>query len=264
MAKALVKKETQALASYEEEFAKQAEEYANQEAGTGGGKFFSIRGGTLALNGAPIPGNQMAVVIVDSLLVNAFYQGDYDPDSPQGPSCYAFGRDEKTMVPHEECGEKQSDGCTDCPNNQFGSASKGRGKACKNGRRIAVIPAGLINKQGVFERAKDESFASEEVIYLNLPPTSLQGFGAYVKQVAGALKRPPHGVITLVKVGKDSTNTYPKVTFEMEGPVPDELIPTVIARNKETKAIIEFPFPKAEAREEKPKKAVGKPAARRF
>src|SRR5690606_31878069 len=89
------KAKTTALATYDEELAKLAEEAASQEANTGGGQFFSTRGGVLSLNGAPIPNNEMAVIILDGILVNTYYQGGFDPDSPSSPICYAFGRDEK-------------------------------------------------------------------------------------------------------------------------------------------------------------------------
>lgn len=248
----LAKRGSTALANWEEELAKAGEEYAAQEANVGGGAFFSIKGGTLAFNGNPIPGNQMAVVILDSILANVFYPGEYDPDSPQTPVCYAFGRDEKTLAPHDESEEKQNDACDGCPKNQFGTADRGKGKACANRRRLALIPAGEINDDGDFAAYEDESeFSKGDIAYLMLSPTMLKGYASYVKQVWGTLKRPPFGVFTLIKVVPDKKNQV-AVTFETLSAAPDELIGTLIDRNKEAKAAIEFPFPKAEARQEAP------------
>lgn len=261
-----------AIARYDEELAAEAEAYAAQEASTGGGQFFSIRGGTLSLGGAPIPGNEMIVVVADSILVNAHYAGDYDPDAPASPTCYAFGRDENTIAAHEDSEEPVHDGpCVDCPNNQWGSAEKGRGKACKNGRRLALISAGDLNsKTGEFTPFDADELAKAAVAYLNLPPTSLNSFGAYVKQLAGTLRRPPHAVYTRVSVVPDP-KTQLKVIFECVEPVPAELIPTVRARNKEVKSIIEFPFTKGADREQtkqakagRSSKSATRPAKRRF
>lgn len=238
-------KKTTAIATWDEELAKQAEEYANQEANTGGGQFFSIRGGTLTLNGAPVPNNEMAVIVMDSVLENVYYEGDFNPDSPSAPTCYAFGRDEKTMAPHEEVEQKQAVSCADCPMNAWGSSNKGRGKACRNRRRLALIPAGGLD-DGNFQAFEDpDEFARAAVVYLPIPPTSINGFGAYTKQVFGALKRPPFAVFTKVSVVPDA-KTQVKVLFELLGPVPDELVKVLMEKNREVKATIEFPYAKPE------------------
>jgi hypothetical protein len=252
--KALAKRATSAIANWDEELAKQAEAAAAQEANTGGGQFFSLRGGQLKLNDAPLPNNEIAAVIIDSVLENVYYAGDFDPDNPASPSCYAFGRDEDSMEPNEAVEEKQADGCADCPMNQWGSAETGRGKACRNRRRIAVIPAGTIDRNGEFEAYDDpDHFAKAQVAYLALPPTSINGYGAWVKQVAGALKRPPHAVFARIAVVPDQ-KTQLKVTFETLGPVPNELLPAVIKRHDEVAANIEFPYQKVERQDPKAKR----------
>ena len=256
----MAKKET-ALATWDAELAAAADEYAKQEANSGGGSFFSIRGGTLQLNGAPLPNNEMAAVIVDSVLENVHYEGDFDPDSPQAPSCYAFGRDEKTMKPHEEAAEPQCDeGCAECEHNKWGSAEKGRGKACRNRRRLAIIAAGTLTNGRFSAFDEPGEIESAPVAFLAVPPTSVNSFAAYVKQIAGGLRRPPHGVITRIKVVPDS-KTQLKITFEAMGPVADELIPAVLKKHKEVKAMIFFPYAKPE--EPAPKKA-GKKKPRKF
>jgi hypothetical protein len=40
--------------------------------------------------------------------------------------------------------QPQSDLCKTCEHNQWGSADKGRGKACQNRRRLTMIPAGVF------------------------------------------------------------------------------------------------------------------------
>lgn len=249
------KKETTAMTNYDAEYAKLAAQYADQEANVGGGQFFSTRGGVLKFNDSPVPNNQMAVVIVDAIMENVFYDSDYDPDAITSPKCYAFGRDENSIQPHEDCEEAQSGGCAACPHNQWGSAEKGRGKACSNRRRLALIDAGQLTKDGAFEPHSDPAaFAKAEIAFLKLPPTSIKGFASYTKQLAKVQKLPPFGVFTLVSLESDPRTQF-KLVFEQLDVVPSALQKTIFERHKEARELIEFPYAKVEPATEKPRAA---------
>ena len=256
------KADDKALANWDEEMAKQAEIAAGMEESSASGQFFSIKSGILSWNDAAMPNNEMAVVIVDHVLENVFYDGDYDPDVPQSPTCFAFGRDEKTMKPHSLCFEAKTnqnavcgladkEGC--CPMNEWASADKGKGKACRNVRRLAMLPAGTFDKDGKLQLIEDpDHYAAAAVGYMKLPVTSVKGYAAFVKQVAGALKRPPYGIITKVKVVPDPKSQF-KVTFEPLVVVPNNIIPAIIKRNEEVRSLIEFPYQPNEEQAPSPK-----------
>lgn len=250
------KAQTTALATWDAELAKQAEEYADQEAGVGGGSKFSIRGGTLSFNDAPLPNNEMAVVICDSILENVYYEGDFDPDSLSSPSCFAFGRDDKQIAPHADVEEPKAEKCDGCPMNEWGSSSKGRGKACRNRRRLALVSAGNFDADGNFEPFESsEDFSKAQIGYFGIPPTSLKGYAAYVTQLKTNLKRPPFAVFTRVSVVPDP-KTQVKIQFELLGPAPDDIVQVLIDKNKEARALIEFPYQKqAEQAAPAPKRA---------
>jgi len=264
------KTQTTALVKWDEELAKQAEVAAGMEANTGGGQFFSTKGGILSWQDAPLPGNQMAVVILDSVLENVFYEGRYDPDVPQGPTCFAFAREEKTMAPHTivvEAGNAQHDQCAGCPMNEFGTAEVGKGKACRNTRRLGMIPAGTFNAAGKFELNEDlEHYENTAVGFMKLPVTSVKGYASFVKQVAGALRRPPFGIVTKVKVVPDPKSQF-KVVFEPIMNLPDELMGAIMKRHEEVKSTIDFPYqPAEEETAPAPKRgsrAAAKPVAKR-
>lgn len=264
------KTQTTALVKWDEELAKQAEVAAGMEANTGGGQFFSTKGGILSWQDAPLPGNQMAVVILDSVLENVFYEGRYDPDVPQSPTCFAFAREEKTMVPHNlvvEAGNAQHDQCAGCPMNEFGTAEVGKGKACRNTRRLGMIPAGTFNAAGKFELNEDEDhYETTAVGFMKLPVTSVKGYASFVKQVAGALRRPPFGIVTKVKVVPDPKSQF-KVVFEPIMNLPDELMGAIMKRHEEVKSTIDFPYtPAEEETAPAPKRgsrAAAKPVAKR-
>lgn len=253
------------LVQWDEELAKQAEIAAGMEANSGGGQFFSVQAGLLSWQDAPLPDNQMAVIILDGIMENVFYEGPYDPDNPQSPVCFAFGRDEKLIRPHqvvvdahnEQCG--MSGLCDGCEMNEWGSADVGRGKACKNVRRLAMIPAGTL-KDGKFVLNDDEEhYASTAIGFMKLPVTSVKGYASFVKQVAGALRRPPHGIITKVKVVPDPKSQF-KVLFEPIMNVPDDLMGIVMSRHDEAMATIDFPYTTNEEAEEEAKPATARRA----
>lgn len=241
----MVAKRGTAVMKWDEELAKQAAIAAGMEDSTASGQFFSLKGGVLQWNDAPLQGNQMAVVILDSILENVFYEGKYDPEVPQGPICFAFGRVETELEPHKlvvEASNQQHDHCAGCPMNEWGSAEVGRGKACRNTRRLAMIPAGTFSEAGKFQLIADvEHFESAAVGYMKLPVTSVKGYASFVKQVAGALQRPPFGIVTKVKVVPDPKSQF-KVVFEPIVNLPDELMTTIMKRHTDAKAAIDFPY----------------------
>lgn len=250
---------SKSMVKWDEQLAKDAEIAATAEAAASGGQFFSMQGGILKWQDAPLPDNQMAVIILDGIFENQFYEGDYDPNIPQSPSCYAFAREEKKLEPHKlviEAKTQQHDECASCPMNEWGSADKGRGKACRNTRRLGLLPAGTF-KNNRFEAFDDlEHFKSTPVGFMKLPVTSVKGYANFVKQVAGSLKRPPYGIVTKVKVVPDAKSQF-KVLFEPIENVSDNIIEVVVQRREEVMAMIDFPYTPFEE-EAKPQRGRGK------
>ena len=233
-----------ALVPWDEQLAKDAEIAAGMEANSGGGQFFSFKSGILSFNDMPMPNNEMAVIILDSIFENVFYEGEYDPNNPTPPTCFAFGREELTVGPHQaviDKGQDQHTNCQGCPMNQWGTAEKGRGKACRNTRRLGVIPAGEFTKTGFSPFTDTAHYKDATVGFMKLPVTSIKGYATFVKQVAGGLKRPPYGIFTRVKVVPDAATQF-KVVFEALDKVPDGLMQTIVDRRTEVMSTIDFPY----------------------
>lgn len=221
---------TQQLNTWDDELAKFAGEYKDTEdSAVQSGHFMSTRGGRLSLNGATIPGDKINIVIIDYLLENHYYEGDFDASAITSPVCFAFGRNDDEMVPHELSSKPQCATCAACPMNVFGTASKGKGKACKNIRRIGFIPAdGLDNP------------ATAEMAFLKLPVTSCKNFSTYVQQLASGLKRPPFGVVTEMSIVPD-----PKSQFILKFKLVDKIesvdvLKELLERRKGLK--LDFPY----------------------
>ncbi len=258
-------KQGKELINYDEIMAKAAQEGAAREANSGGGAFVSIKGGILAFQDAAMPNNEMAVVVLDFIHENIHYPGKYGDGEPSGPDCFAFARQESDLAPHQavlDAGTQQSESCSGCPLNEWGSAETGKGKGCRNTRRLALIPAGSFSKDGRFEWPDDpDHFASAELAYFKLPVTSVKGWAGYVKQLAATHNRPTHGFVTKIKVVPDQKTMF-RVLFEAVEKVPNELMEAVVARHEQAKAVIEFPYSVSEAvPAPAPKKAPARQAA---
>jgi hypothetical protein len=122
-------------------------------------------------------------VIVGFVSTNAYYEGDFDKDNIVPPNCFAIGvvKNDELMRSENSPDPQPEDGgmaCANCWANQWKSAAKGNGKACKNGIKLAIL------------------CADGEVRPMSLSSTALKPFGEYVRDVAMAFNKPPFGVMT--------------------------------------------------------------------
>jgi hypothetical protein len=231
-----------------------------------GGEFLSVKGGVLKYRGEVIKSGELDCVVVASILENCYRPGKYDADNPTSPICYSFGRDEKTMKPHEKSEKPQSDSCKTCQWNEYGTADTGRGKACKNIRRLAIIPIDALDKGA-------DGIADADVTHFELPVTSSTGWSKYVTSLEGQ-GRPPEAVVTQISVEKDE-DVQVRVFFKAQELVDDgALIEALLERSDKEAKAIDFPYQVFEAKEGTPKgraasgkaptKSVTKPAKRKF
>jgi hypothetical protein len=228
------------VVKWDAEMAKMAAEYNNTEASASSSNFISFKAGQMTLHDSPLEGNRLDCIVLDSVIENSFFSSEYDPDNPVPPSCYAFGRDVKDMKPHSEVTKKECESlCAECWANMFGSAEKGRGKACKNIRRIAVLPISG-NKLSV------DVIARSEIVMSKIPITSVPAWAAHVKSIAEVLKKPPLGVVTQIGCVPDAKTQF-KVTFKVMNELKDQaLFGALIKRREEAAKMLISPYPKPE------------------
>ena len=153
-------------------------------------------------------------VIVHHHAVNSYWPGEFD-GSNNVPDCSSAdgkqGLDIKT-------GEVRD--CSTCPFNQFGSSSKGNGKACKNGHRIYLLRSGEMLP-----------------ILISLPPTSLRAFKDYVAKRLVVKGKRSSSVLTSIKLKKEKSAdgiAYSSCVFTKAG----DLTPAQIEQVKPTVAWI--------------------------
>lgn len=157
------------------------------------GKLFTLPDG----KNSPGPLN---VVILDFTAVNSFYEGVYNPQSKSPPVCWSVGQDLDTMVPSDKATKPQAASCDACPKNDWGSGFGGRGKACKNTRRLIVVPPKFDDKT--------------PPMTLYVSPTGLKQWDAYVRRLAIEYTARPIDVVTSISF--DSQQQYPTLQFDFK------------------------------------------------
>jgi hypothetical protein len=189
-----------AVVTWKDRMAAVVAQSAQSEAPKGG--FLSFKAGTMSYDETPIPGNRMEVIVIDFLLENAMFRDKYNPMKTVSPMCYAFGREEEELRPHEDSEEPQHTDCATCPNNEWGSDPEGgRGKACKNSRRIAIISADCLTK-GI------DAIRKANVVMCKIPVTSIKNFSRFVNQCTGVMQAPPFQLITELSVAPHPANLF--------------------------------------------------------
>lgn len=149
-------------------------------------------------------------VIVHHHAVNSYWPGEYDGSNTL-PDCSSAdgkqGLDIKT-------GELRD--CSTCPFNQFGSSSKGNGKACKNGHRIYLLRSGEVLP-----------------VLISLPPTSLRAFKDYIAKRLVLKGKRTSSVLTTIKLKREKSAdgiAYSSCVFTKAG----DLTPAQIEQVKPT------------------------------
>jgi hypothetical protein len=224
-----------AITKLDDELAKYAKDISSKETPPAG-NFIGIKGGEFNYGGASL-GTEVEVAVLDVIYENQFYTEKFDPDNPTPPDCYALAREEDGMAPHPESAKPQSDTCAKCPHNQWGTADRGRGKACKNMRRLA-----LVSMNGL----KTENVETAEAPAFRVSVTSVNNWKNYLTNILGKIyRKPPFAVVTKMTL-KPDPKTQHKIEFEYVDALPADLLPGMISKyQKFTEAdMLAFPYSK--------------------
>lgn len=192
---AVKKPDAQALSTWEARMAEDAKDAAAVEEVTS--RSISCRGGQFTF-GTTTLNNPLDVIVLASAHENAYYgEEEWDPDNPSSPVCFALSMDGRDMRPHDASTDKQHETCKGCPKNEFGSADKGKGKACKNIRRLQLMMPGMLGKP-------DEA----EVATMKPSVTNVKAWSEYVQALKAKLNRPPYAVVTRITNAPDKKSQY--------------------------------------------------------
>lgn len=208
------------------------------------GKFVSFRGGQFSYNDIPFPGNQAEFIIIAACHENRWYENKFNADAIETPVCFAFGvPDVETglvphMVPHDKSKRKQHETCKGCPLNAWGSdPDRPRGKACKEIRRLALLPVDCLKEP-------DKIIAAVEA-YAAISVTNVSRWAAYVHQLA-ARGYAPWGVVTRISVRPDPRNQF-QVNYELAATISDnDVLGALYQKHLASRETVAFPYEESE------------------
>lgn len=207
--------QVQSLAEIQAQLKKQTEALAGRIQSGGGNRIKLTKDKNFQLpDGSKNPG-PMNVVILDFVSQNQFFDRPWKEGDVTPPACFAIGDNPRTMVPDDTSPAKESEACTGCPNDEFGS--KGAGKACANSRLLAIVEPG--------------SDASAPIMLLKVPAGSIKAFDAYVSTIKSQFETMPVGVET--EIYFDPAKEFQALLFG--NPKPNEGLAVHYGRIQEAK-----------------------------
>ena len=167
-------------------------------------------------------GQELNVVVVDFTLVHGWWPSAYDPDNIVDPDCYANNRIFNDLVPVDESPDKQAESCAVCPQNAWGSAVKGKGKACKNSRLLAILPLDAISTAPMWT--------------ISASPTATKRWDAYNRELAGNNLTPLFVSTSITLVPKLK---YASLQFEMIEALSSDQVNQAISRLEDAKGLLD-------------------------
>lgn len=206
--------------NYEEQLAKEAAEISSRIA-TPASDRIRYSGNQYFITPDGMEGETLEVVITDFVSANLFYDRPFDRGNPMPPGCFAIGLEPSMLVPSPNSPNRQSETCATCPNNQFGSAITGKGKACKNTRLLAVLPS----------EALDNPEQESPIWTLSVPPASVKTFDSYVHTLSVKHRTIPVGMVTQISL--DPASSFASPRFSAVRPLKGEELGIFMSRRAE-------------------------------
>jgi hypothetical protein len=186
----------------------------------------SLKSGVMSYAGNAIPNNKMEAVILSAAFRNVWYAGRYDPNNIVNPNCFAIALDDDNMVPHPNVTQPVHPTCAGCPKNEWASdPNGGRGKACKQTRRLVLMPGSAV------EKTTDEVLAAELAV-MDIPVTSVKNFSTFVNTLTATAGVPPYAAVAEVSTVPDAKTQF-KVNFRGMRVVPSVEILNAIEKRLE-------------------------------
>lgn len=192
--------ESTAVVNYEEQLRQELAALSGQVEAPSSNKI-SLNGKLFTLaDGKSSPG-PINVIILDWISAFAFYEGVYNKNVKKPPICFAQGKDIKLLEPSANAPKRQGVDCASCPQNQWKSGAGGTGKACKNQRKLIMVPA-----------PTDDNLIIDYMQTLFVSPKGLKNWDGYVNDLKRDYGKLPLQVVT--EVSFNPNESYPMLQFK--------------------------------------------------
>lgn len=201
------------------------------------GNWASFRSGIFTINGVRMKDNKVEAIMLHAAFENQFYKNKFDPNKYETPVCFALSEDGENMVPHKDSPEPQAATCDECSRAVWGTGDNGKGKACKNVRRLAFMASTDL----------EGDIAKAEVVLAKIPVTSAKNYSTYASQLSNVLHIAPLQAVTEMHVVPDAATQF-QVNFGFIRRIEDEgQLRALLARREDIHPLIFAPYSKATA-----------------
>jgi hypothetical protein len=202
---AIASEASTSITAYRENLRKELANLSTRVAPPSGNKV-SLKGKLFKTpDGKTSPG-PIHAVILDWRTERLYYKGSYNPQQVDPPVCWGIDS-QIVAAPSDKVKSPPSQDCASCRYNQYGSAPNGKGKACREYRRLAIVPS--------------TATPNTDVMILQVSPTGLRHFDNFVIGLGAG----PYGKSTLetiTEISFDSGQDYPPLRFEAEETLNDD------------------------------------------
>ena len=202
---------------------------------------FSTQGGMLKYGGEPVPGNNLDCVILYASHRNLWFGSAFDRNNIKNPDCFSLSETDEGMMPHENVANPPHTTCSGCPKSEWKSdvkadGSVGKGKACKESRRLVLMPASALTDDNPVDAIK-----MAELGILDLPVTSAKNYGSLVNTVNAMTGLPVWATLVNVRV-QPSKNQFEVVMTPLKQAGGEQIIRALRARVSDAKRLALEPY----------------------
>ena len=163
------------------------------------GYMISTKGKVFNLPNGSSSDGPLTCVVLDWVTANTYFEGIYNPKDIKPPVCFAIHAEPAKAAPSDKASKKQAKLCSECPKNEWGSDPQGgKGKACKNTRRLLIVPVDATEKTPPW--------------VISVSPTGLKHFDKYVNTLSDM---GTHPIEVATDISFEACEAFPSLRFEV-------------------------------------------------
>ncbi len=205
----------------------------------------SFQSGVMSFMDTALENNQLDCIIIASVWENVYYTEKWKADVVRPPACFALGISEKgeepVMVAHDVVKDSPGPICATCEMFKWNSDPEGgRGKACKERRRLAVIPS----------PENSDEVKNSDMAVMSIPVLSVKKWANYVNKLEATFQRPPWGMLTNVSLVPDAKSQF-RVKFAPIEVLESSYLPLIHARIPSAISALTIPYEMSSESQEK-------------